>query len=87
MSEPEEGPPPPERRMQIEWSDAEVVWLPEGQVVDSALRRAMVALLPSGVSMGYNNVRGQGLVEVSKPGDTRAILNAALASLGRLTIE
>jgi hypothetical protein len=73
--------------MRIDWSDAEVVWLPEGQVVDSALRRAMVALLPPGVSMGYNNVRGQGLVEVSKPGDTRAILNAALAGLGRPTIE
>jgi hypothetical protein len=32
-------------------------------------------------------MRGQGLVEVSKPGDTRAILNAALASLGRPAIE
>ena len=69
--------------MRFDWSDAEVVWLPEGQIVDSALRRAMVAMLPSGVGMGYNNVRGQGLVQVSKPGDTRAILTAALSSLGR----
>jgi hypothetical protein len=77
------GPPPPEMRKNFDWSDAEVVWLPEGQVVDSALRRAMVSLLPSGASMGYNNVNGRGFVEVSKPGNTRAVLNTALAQLGR----
>jgi len=76
-----------ERRTRFDWSDAEVVRLPEGQIVDSVLRRAMVALLPSGVGTGCNNVRGQGLVQVGKPGDTRAILTAALSSLGRPTIE
>jgi hypothetical protein len=77
------GPPPPEMREQVDWSDAEVVWLPKGQIVDSTLRRAMVPFLPSGASMGYNNVNGRGFVEVSKPGNTRAVLNAALTQLGR----
>jgi hypothetical protein len=87
MSDNARKPPPPEKRLKVDWSGAEEIWLPEGQLVDAALRRAMVALLPAGVSMGFNNIGGQGVVEVSRPGDTRVILNAALASLGRPAVE
>lgn len=87
MSSQGTGPPPPEQRKHLDWADAEVVWLPEGQVVDFALRHTMVSLLPSGASMGYNNVNGRWFVEVSKPGDTRTVLNAALAQLGRTPSE
>jgi hypothetical protein len=83
MSSQGTGAPPPEQRRHVDWSDPEVVWLSEGQVVDSALRHTMVSLLPSRASMGYNNVNGRWFVEVSKPGNTRTVLNAALAQLGR----
>jgi hypothetical protein len=69
------------------------VFLPEGQAMDSALRRAIVEALPDGTTFGFNSggdertwmhVIGPG---GSNPEITPEVLNAALASLNRPPLD
>jgi len=69
------------------------VFLPEGQEMDGALRRAIIDALPEGTTFGFNgdadeptwmHVIGPG--DSGDPGLTREVLNTALASLGRPTL-
>jgi Clp amino terminal domain, pathogenicity island component len=72
----------------------DAVILPEGQELDSPLRRAIADALPDGTTFGFNRGEdertwlhvigpGGGL----GPGVTREVLNAALASLGRPALD
>jgi len=69
------------------------VFLPEGQEMDSPLRRAIADALPDGTTFGFNSggdertwmhVIGPG---GSNPELTREVLNAALASLNRPPLD
>jgi Clp amino terminal domain, pathogenicity island component len=70
------------------------VFLPEGQEMDSPLRRAIADALPDGTTFGFNSggaertwmhVIGPG--NSSNPELTREVLNTALASLNRPTLD
>lgn len=72
----------------------DAVFLPEGQDLDGPLRRAIIDALPEGTTFGFNgdgdertwmHVIGPG--ESSNPVLTREVLNTALASLNRPTLE
>jgi hypothetical protein len=70
------------------------VFLPEGQEMDSPLRRAIADALPGGTTFGFNGDTGERTwMQVIGPGDssdptlTRDVLNTALASLNRPTID
>jgi hypothetical protein len=72
----------------------DAVILPEGQELDSPLRRAIADALPDGTTFGFNggedertwmHVIGPG--GSLGPGVTREVLNTALASLGRPTLD
>jgi hypothetical protein len=67
---------------------ADAVFLPEGQVLDGALTKAVFEALPQGTTFGFNHdAAGRTWMQVIGPGDaperTRQVLNAALASLQR----
>jgi Clp amino terminal domain, pathogenicity island component len=59
--------------------------LPEGQELDSALIGAIQRSLPEGTSLGFNwrADDGRPWIRVTRPGNPRAALGAALARLGR----
>lgn len=59
------------------------VYLPAGTELDGPLRAAIFDSLPAGASVGFNWESGRPWVHVTEPGDTREVLNAALARLGR----
>lgn len=70
------------------------VFLPEGQAMDSPLRRAIAEALPDGTTFGFNCDAGErtwmhviGPGNSIDPGLTREVLNAALASLNRPTLD
>jgi hypothetical protein len=71
-----------------------LVFLPDGQVLDSALIRAVIDALPDDTTFGFNrDAAGRTWLKVIDPGDdtdparTRQILNTALASLNRAALE
>jgi Clp amino terminal domain, pathogenicity island component len=59
------------------------VFLPDGQELDDALRTALFDSLPDRASIGFNWENGRPWVHVTGAGETRDVLNAALARLGR----
>src|SRR5580658_5725127 len=70
----------------------DAVFLPEGQEMDGALRRAIIDALPEGTTFGFSgdehtwmHVVGPG--DSSNPVLTREVLNTALASLNRPTLD
>ena len=72
----------------------DAVFLPEGQEMDGPLRRAIADALPDGTTFGFNcgaeermwmHLIGPG--DSSKPGLARKVLNRALASLNRPTLD
>jgi hypothetical protein len=70
------------------------VFLPEGQEMDGPLRRAVADALPGGTTFGFNSDGDERTwMHVIGPGDsidpvlTREVLNAALASLNRPTLD
>jgi len=72
----------------------DAVFLPTGQGMDSSLSRAIVDALPDGTTFGFNNGEdGRTWLYVFEPGGsprpgvTRTVLNAALASLDRATLD
>jgi hypothetical protein len=72
----------------------DAVFLPEGQEMDGALRRAIIDALPEGTTFGFNgDGNEQTWLHVLGPGDnsdpvlTREVLNTALASLNRPTLN
>jgi ATP-dependent Clp protease ATP-binding subunit ClpA len=65
----------------------DAVLLPDGQELDEQLRAAIVERLPAGASFGFNTLDGRiwvRICDIPDPGAGRAVINAALASLGRL---
>jgi hypothetical protein len=73
---------------------AGAVLLPEGQEMDSPLTRAIVDALPDGTTFGFNSGGGErtwmhviGPGNSSNPELTREVLNTALASLNRPTLD
>jgi len=81
-----DGPPP--------GPSASAVFLPEGQRMDGPLRGAIARALPPDTTFGFNSdADGRAWMHVFGPGDTddpvrsAAVLNAALASLGRPTLD
>jgi Clp amino terminal domain, pathogenicity island component len=73
---------------------ADAVFLPEGQEMDRALRIAIVGALPEGTTFGLNGgtdgrtwVHVFGPVPTGSPELTREVLNTALASLNRPTLD
>ena len=69
---------------------AGAVYLPDGQQLDEPLRRALVTTMPRGtglsLSPGSTASDGRPWIKVH-PGDATAVLNTALASLGRPTLS
>jgi hypothetical protein len=71
----------------------DAVFLPEGQQLDSPLRKAIVDALPEGANFGFNGADGRTWIHVFGPGGspsrelTREVLNIALASLGRPALD
>lgn len=72
----------------------DAVFLPEGQALDGPLRRAIIGALPEGSTFGFNHGEDQRTwMHVIGPGDnsdpalTREVLNTALASLNRPTLD
>jgi hypothetical protein len=70
------------------------VFLPEGQEMDGPLRRAIADALPAGTTFGFNSDTGERTwMRVIGPGSsgnpqlTREVLNIALASLNRPTLD
>jgi hypothetical protein len=70
------------------------VFLPEGQEMDGPLTRAIVDALPEGTTFGFNSDTDErtwmhviGPVGSAGPVVTREVLNTALASLGRATLD
>jgi Clp amino terminal domain, pathogenicity island component len=70
------------------------VFLPEGQEMDSPLRRAIADALPDGTTFGFNSdvdertwMRVIGPGGSSNPELTREVLNTALASLNRPALD
>jgi hypothetical protein len=71
---------------------ADAVFLPDGQVLDGPLMRAIVDALPAGTTYGFNrDAGGRTWLHVIGPGDapgrTRQVLNTALASLQRPALD
>jgi Clp amino terminal domain, pathogenicity island component len=81
MNAPASGPP----------DDA--VFLPEGQEMDGSLRRAIVGALPEGTTYGFNHGDDRTWMHVFGPDGgsgtavTREVMNTALASLNRPTLD
>ena len=70
-----------------DFTGQETVWLAREQM-DAYLADALLRFLPSGTTVAFNYEGARARVKVSKPGTTRAVVEAALASLGRpLTLE
>jgi hypothetical protein len=71
----------------------DAVFLAEGQQLDSPLRKALIDALPEGTNFGFNGADGRTWIHVFGPGGslsrdlTREVLNTALASLGRPTLD
>ena len=72
----------------------DAVILPEGQELDSPLRRAIADALPDGTTFGFNNGEDERTwIDVIGPNGslgpefTREVLNTALASLGRPALD
>ena len=72
----------------------DAVFLPEGQELDSPLRRAIADALPDGTTFGFNGGEDERTwVHVIGPGGslgptvTSVVLNTALASLGRPALD
>jgi hypothetical protein len=72
----------------------DAVFLPEGQQLDGPLRRAIADALPDGTTFAFNSDAGErtwmhviGPGDTSGPGRTREVLNTALASLNRPTLD
>jgi Clp amino terminal domain, pathogenicity island component len=72
----------------------DAVFLPEGQEMDGPLRRAIAGALPAGTTFGFNGDTGERTwIRVIVPGSssnpviTREVLNTALASLNRPTLD
>ena len=72
----------------------DAVVLPEGQKMDSPLRQAIASALPDGTTFGFNcDAAGRAWMCVIGPGGpsdaglARQVLNTALASLHRRTID
>jgi hypothetical protein len=70
------------------------VFLPEGQPMDGPLSRAITDALPEGTTFGFNSdtaertwMRVFGPGDTRNPGLTREVLNTALASLHRPTLD
>ena len=73
---------------------ADAVFLPDGQVLDSALMRAVTDALPDGTTFGFNRDAGGrtwldviGADDDTNPARTRQVLNTALASLHRPALD
>jgi hypothetical protein len=72
----------------------DAVFLPEGQELDGPLRRAIADALPDGTTFGFSSDADERTwLHVIGPGEgrdrvlTREVLNAALASLNRPTLD
>jgi len=70
------------------------VFLPEGQEMDGPLRRAIINALPEGTTFGFNHGGAErywmhviGPDGILGSGVTREVLNTALASLNRPTVD
>jgi ATP-dependent Clp protease ATP-binding subunit ClpA len=63
----------------------EELLLPEGLELDGALINAIASSVPEGATFGFNSRQDDGRpwIYVSRPGNPRDALNAALVSLGR----
>ena len=72
---------------------ADAVFLPEGQQLDSPLLKAISDALPDGATFGFNSADGRTWIHVFGPGGSlgrevsREVLNTALVSLGRSTLD
>ena len=72
----------------------DAVFLPQGQELDGPLRRAIADALPDGTTFGFSSDQDEHTwMHVIGPGDsrdpvlTREVLNTALASLNRPTLD
>ncbi len=106
LGDPGYSPPSPSRFYAIEAAVLEAlnapaagppedaVFLPEGQELDSPLRRALADALPDGTTFGFSSSEDERTwLHVIGPGGslgptvTREVLNTALASLGRPPLD
>jgi hypothetical protein len=64
------------------WEGTETVYFPHGEL-GGELLSAIHQAVPDGATYGVNHDLRRAWVRVSKPGNTREVLRAAFASLGR----
>jgi hypothetical protein len=64
------------------WEDAETVYFPRRDL-DSETLDAIHQAVPDGATFGFNHDSRRAWIRVTKPGDSREVLRAAFASLGR----
>jgi hypothetical protein len=78
-----EKPPSPHPYVdQFDFEGVSTVRMPIGNF-DGTFRRALFDNLPAGTIFRFNREDSEVWVEVSRPGDTRRIVTAALESIGR----
>jgi Clp amino terminal domain, pathogenicity island component len=65
-----------------DFTGAEQVWLPRGDL-DDDLVGALVSALPAGAAFGFNFAGDRAWIQVGSPGDSRSVLSAARQALGR----
>jgi hypothetical protein len=64
------------------WEGTETVYFARDDL-DLEVISAIEQLVPDGATFGFNHDSRRAWIKVSKPGDTRDVLRAAFASLGR----
>jgi hypothetical protein len=64
------------------WEGTETVYFPHGDL-DGEILNAIHQAVPDGATYGVNHDFCRAWVTVSRPGNTREVLRAAFASLGR----
>jgi hypothetical protein len=75
-------PDPSKDLDQYDFSGTERAWMPREEMT-GLLRQEMIAALPPGATFGFNFEGARAWVQVSKPGNTQEVLQAARAALGR----
>jgi hypothetical protein len=64
------------------WKDVETVYFPCNDL-SAEIIEAIYQAVPDGATLGFNHDYRRAWVTVTKPGNTRSVLQAAFASVGR----
>ena len=73
---------PYDRVARSAWEGVETVYFPYGNL-SAEIIDAICQAVPDGATFGFNHDCQRAWVTVTKPGNTRSVLRAAFASVGR----